>query len=128
MANTSAKLKDQVRVRVNSSQEVLVRASDVSWSYWEWQVLSVFFLYFCFLNQMGHQSRKNGVKLFDLTACLWAFNLVVSCCPFLVSVATSAVLADGFPFCVLLYTWWLFSSPEIAAFLCCHVDVVYEVL
>lgn len=30
--------------------------------------------------------------------------------------------------CVLLCSWLLLSSPEKAAFLCCHVDIVCEVL
>lgn len=81
---------------------------------------------------MGYQASKNGATLFfELAAHLWGFSFVVLYCPFLDSSENSYFCSSGsevFPPCVLLRSWLLLSSPEKAAFLCCHVDIVCEVL
>lgn len=80
---------------------------------------------------MGYQANKNATLFFELAAHLWGFSFVVLYCPFLDSSENSYFCSSGsevFPPCVLLRSWLLLSSPEKAAFLCCHVDIVCEVL
>lgn len=80
---------------------------------------------------MGYQASKNGATLFfELAAHLWGFSFVVLYRPFLGSSENSYFCSsgsEGFPPCVLFCSWLLLSSPEKAAFLCCHVDIVCEV-